>query len=58
MHQCHLDQVREKLSKQWEWVPVDKNPGKGFLLCKTLYAKLLEKFFYDPVQFEPLASLS
>ena len=58
MHQHHLEQVREKLSKQWEWIPVDKNPGKGFLVCKTLYAKLLEKIFYDPVQFEPVASLN
>ena len=57
MQQGHLERVREKFSKQWEWIPVDKNPGKGFLVCKTLYAKLLEDRYYDPVQFEPIASL-
>ena len=57
MHHSHLNQVRDKLSKQWEWVPVDNNPGKGFLVCKMLYAKVLEIIFYDSVQFEQLASL-
>ena len=55
MHQVHLERVGGKLSKQWKWIPVDKNLGKGFLVCKTLYAKLLEEIYNDPVQSEPLA---
>ena len=57
MRHGHLEKVREKLNKQWEWSPVDKNPRKGFQVCKTLYAKLPEDIYYDPVQFEPIASL-
>ena len=57
MRHGHLQKVRERLNKHWEWSPVNKNPRRGFQVCKTLYAKLLEDIYYHPAQFEPIASL-
>ena len=54
LHRTELQRARKHIGARFVVLPLDKNGGKGMVMCKRLYAQLLLQHYGDDAQFELL----
>ena len=54
LHRTELQCARRDIDTRFVVLPLDKNGGKGMVMCKRLYAQLLLQHYGDDTQFELL----
>ena len=54
LHRTELQRAHRHIETWFVWLLLDKNGGKGMVICKRLYAQLLLQHYGDDAQFELL----
>ena len=54
LHRDELQRARRDIATRFVVLPLDKNGGKGMVMCRRLYAQLLLQHYGDDAQFELL----
>ena len=54
LHRTELQRARRHIETRFLGLPLDKNGDKGMVMCKRLYAQMLQQHYGDDAQFELL----